>query len=66
MGEGVNAGGESMGAQLTGDGRTLYFYTDRKPVSPDPNASAAWNNGGSHIWSVSMTPWQGSSDHRCR
>lgn len=57
LGDAVNGGKHSMGAQLGPDHRTLYFYSDRKLASPDPQATAAWNNGDDHIWQVSLEPW---------
>ena len=56
LGGAVN-GGESMGAQLGPDHRTLYFYSDRRLPPSDPNAAATWNNGADHIWRVSLAPW---------
>jgi hypothetical protein len=56
LGDTVN-GGESMGAQLGPDHRTLYFYSDRRLPASDPNAAAALNNGAGHIWQVSLAPW---------
>jgi hypothetical protein len=56
LGETVNDG-ESMGAQLGPDHRTLYFYSDRRLPSSNPNAAAAWNNGAGHIWQVSLASW---------
>jgi Tol biopolymer transport system component len=57
LGDAVNGGKHSMGAQLGPDHRTLYFYSDRRLAPPDPRAGAAWNNGDDHIWQVSLTPW---------
>ena len=56
LGDAVN-GGESMGAQLGPDHRTLYFYSDRRLPASDPNTAATWNNGADHIWQVSLAPW---------
>ena len=56
LGDAVN-GGESMGAQLGPDHRTLYFYSDRRLPASDPHAAARWNNGADHIWQVSLAPW---------
>jgi hypothetical protein len=56
LGDTVNSG-ESMGAQLGPDHRTLYFYSDRRLPASDPNAAATWNNGAGHIWQVSLAPW---------
>jgi len=56
LGDTVNSG-ESMGAQLGPDHRTLYFYSDRRLPASDPNAAATWNNGAGHIWRVSLAPW---------
>jgi hypothetical protein len=58
LGDTVNRG-ESMGAQLGPDHRTLYFYSDRRLPASDPNAAATWNNGAGHIWQVSLARWLG-------
>jgi WD40-like Beta Propeller Repeat len=65
MGEAVNGGGESMGAQISADRSTLYFYNERKLPASDPDAGAGWNNGSSHVWSVSLASWLGAGDHAC-
>ncbi|WP_426687784.1 TolB family protein [Rhodanobacter ginsengiterrae] len=57
LGDTVNGGKHSMGAQLGADHRTLYFYSDRRLPSSDPDAAATWNNGADHIWQVSLAPW---------
>ncbi len=57
LGDAVNGGKHSMGAQLGPDHRTLYFYSDRRLAPPDPRAGAPWNNGDDHIWQVSLAPW---------
>ncbi|WP_426701494.1 TolB family protein [Rhodanobacter sp. Col0626] len=57
LGDIVNGGKHSMGAQLGPDHRTLYFYSDRRLPPNDPDGSAAWNNGDDHIWHVSLAPW---------
>jgi hypothetical protein len=57
LGDTVNGGKHSMGAQLGPDHRTLYFYSDRRLSPSDPNAAATWNNGADHIWQVSLAPW---------
>jgi hypothetical protein len=57
LGDVVNGGKHSMGAQLGPDHRTLTFYSDRRLAPPDPRADAAWNNGDDHIWQVSLAPW---------
>lgn len=57
LGDTVNGGKHSMGAQLGPDHRTLYFYSDRRLPPSDPRAAAAWNNGADHIWQVSLAPW---------
>jgi hypothetical protein len=57
LGDTVNGGKHSMGAQLGADHRTLYFYSDRRLTPSDPDAAAAWNNGADHIWQVSLAPW---------
>jgi hypothetical protein len=57
LGDAVNGGKHSMGAQLGPDRHTLYFYSDRRLPPSDPRAAAAWNNGADHIWQVSLAPW---------
>lgn len=57
LGDTVNGGKHSMGAQLGPDHRTLYFYSDRRLPPSDPDAAATWNNGADHIWQVSLAPW---------
>ncbi|MGB3462201.1 MAG: hypothetical protein WBA33_09575 [Rhodanobacter lindaniclasticus] len=57
LGDTVNGGKHSMGAQLGPDHRTLYFYSDRRLPPTDPDRGAAWNNGNDHIWQVSLAPW---------
>lgn len=57
LGDTVNGGKHSMGAQLGPDHRTLYFYSDRRLPPGDPASGAAWNNGDDHIWQVSLAPW---------
>lgn len=57
LGDAVNGGKHSMGAQLGPDHRTLYYYSDRRLAPSDPRAAATWNNGDDHIWQVSLTPW---------
>ncbi|GGY30748.1 hypothetical protein GCM10008098_25390 [Rhodanobacter panaciterrae] len=57
LGDTVNGGKHSMGAQLGADHRTLYFYSDRRLPPSDPDATATWNNGADHIWQVSLAPW---------
>src|SRR6185312_8684582 len=47
LGDAVNGGKESMGAQLGPDHRTLYFYSDRRAAGAQANA--VWNNGHDHI-----------------
>jgi hypothetical protein len=60
LGDAVNGGKHSMGAQLGPDHRTLYFYSDRRLAPSDPRAGADWNNGDDHIWQVSLAPWLGA------
>jgi len=57
LGDTVNGGKHSMGAQLGADRRTLYFYSDRRLPPSDPDAAATWNNGADHIWQVSLATW---------
>jgi hypothetical protein len=57
LGDAVNGGTHSMGAQLGPDHRTLYFYSDRRLPASAPGGGAAWNNGADHIWRVSLQPW---------
>ncbi len=66
LGDTVNGGKHSMGAQLGPDHRTLYFYSDRRLPPSSPDATAVWNNGADHIWQVSLAPWldaQRRTDH---
>lgn len=57
LGDSVNGGKHSMGAQLGPDHRTLYFYSDRRLPASDPRRHATWNNGADHIWQISLAPW---------
>jgi Tol biopolymer transport system component len=57
LGDTVNGGKHSMGAQLGPDHRTLYFYSDRRLPPSAPDHAAAWNNGADHIWQVSLAAW---------
>ncbi len=66
LGDAVNGGKHSMGAQLGPDHRTLYFYSDRRLPPTDPGGAAAWNNGDDHIWQVSLAPWLDPSGPRGR
>lgn len=50
LGDAVNQGTHSMGAQLGPDRRTLYFYSDR-PAQPGGTA------GDDNLWQVSLAPW---------
>lgn len=50
LGDPVNRGTHSMGAQLGPDRRTLYYYSDR-PTSPGTAAA------GDNLWRVSLAPW---------
>jgi hypothetical protein len=62
LGDTVNAGTHSMGAQLGCDKRTLYFYSDRRLSPSDPHSTAEWNNGSDNIWRVSLAPWLTAHD----
>ena len=62
LGDTVNGGKHSMGAQLGPDHRTLYFYSDRRVPPSDPDGAASWNNGDDHIWQVSLAPWLDARD----
>ncbi|HET7329445.1 hypothetical protein [Dyella sp.] len=53
LGDDVNSGTHAMGAQLGPDGRTLYFYSDRR--APGERADA--NQHGDRIWQLSLAPW---------
>lgn len=53
LGDAVNAGTHAMGAQLGPDGRTLYFYSDRRA----PGESADAIQHGDRIWQLSLAPW---------
>ena len=57
LGDTVNGGKYSLGAQLGPDHRTLYFYSDRRLPASAPGGDAPWNNGADHIWQVSLQPW---------
>lgn len=57
LGDAVNGGKHSMGAQLGPDGRTLFFYSDRRMPPSSSDHAAAWNNGDDHIWQISLAPW---------
>ncbi|HWX65900.1 MAG TPA: hypothetical protein VNZ27_05655 [Rhodanobacter sp.] len=57
LGDTVNGGKHSMGAQLGADHHTLYFYSDRRLPPSNPDATATWNNGADHIWQVSLASW---------
>ncbi|MFC5527561.1 hypothetical protein ACFPPA_17595 [Rhodanobacter ginsengisoli] len=57
LGDTVNGGKHSMGAQLGPDHRTLYFYSERRLSPSDPNGAAPRNNGDDHIWQVSLARW---------
>ncbi|MGH8157393.1 MAG: hypothetical protein ACREPQ_04695 [Rhodanobacter sp.] len=63
LGDTVNGGKHSMGAQLGSDHRTLYFYSDRRLPASDPRSTAVWNNGADHIWQVSLAPWLDAPHH---
>jgi Tol biopolymer transport system component len=55
------------GAHLSPDHRTLYYTSDRSspqsyPRSPEQAQqqlarSLSWDNGGYHVWSISLAPW---------
>jgi hypothetical protein len=66
LGDTVNGGKHSMGAQLGAGHRTLFFYSDRKLPASDPHAGADWDNGDDHIWQVSLAPWLDAPNHACR
>ena len=57
LGDTINGGMHSMRAQLGPDHRKLYFYSDRRVPPCHPDCTADWNNGGDHIWQVSLAPW---------
>ncbi|MEP6900085.1 MAG: hypothetical protein ABI870_16285 [Rhodanobacter sp.] len=63
LGDTVNGGKHSMGAQLGPDHRTLYFYSDRRLPPTSRDGAAAWNNGDDHIWQVSLAPWLDAHSH---
>jgi WD40 repeat protein len=66
LGDTVNGGKHSMGAQLGAENRTLFFYSDRKLPPTDAHAGADWDNGDDHIWQVSLAPWLDAPNHACR
>jgi len=53
LGNAVNGGTRSMGAQLGPDGRTLYFVSDRRV----PGENADWNKDGDNLWQITLAPW---------
>jgi Tol biopolymer transport system component len=53
LGDDVNGGTHAMGAQLGPDGRTLYFYSDRRA----PGDSADASQHGDRIWQLSLASW---------
>ena len=65
-GDGVNHEG-AEGPHLGPDGRTIYFDSTATFVAPFPRTRAQterdlerarlWDNGNSHLWSVSLSPW---------
>jgi hypothetical protein len=65
LGDTVNGGKHSMGAQLGAGHRTLFFYSDRKLPPSDAHAGADWDNGDDHIWQVSLAPWLDAPNHTC-
>ncbi|WP_225737376.1 hypothetical protein [Dyella acidiphila] len=70
LGESVNSKTgrwNQWGAHLSPDHRTLYYTSDRSAPAPYPRTPAqarqqlaqamSWDNGGYHVWSVSLAPW---------
>lgn len=74
LGDVVNAENNPWGSHISGDGRTLYFTSDRTiPVGyprsrdqaeTDLKRLMSWDNGESHIWQLSLVPWIDA--HRAR
>ena len=66
LGDGVNHDG-AEGPHLGPDGRTIFFDSTATFVAPFPRTRAQteqdlerarlWDNGNSHLWSVSLSPW---------
>ncbi|WP_266171321.1 hypothetical protein [Dyella subtropica] len=63
LGDEVNAGTHSMGAQLGPDHRTLYFNSDRRVPGGHADSNQANSNRADsnqrddNIWQVSLAPW---------
>jgi hypothetical protein len=70
LGETINskAGNwNQWGAHLSPDHRTLYYTSDRSMPRSYPRSPAqaqeelvrtlSWDNGGYHVWSISLAPW---------
>lgn len=66
LGDGVNHDG-AEGPHLGPDGRTIYFDSTATFTAPFPRTRAQterdlerarlWDNGNSHLWSVSLSSW---------
>jgi hypothetical protein len=66
LGDGVNRDG-AEGAHLGPDGRTIYIDSaatfeatwprTREQTQRDLERARLWDNGNSHLWSFSLTPW---------
>lgn len=70
LGEAINSKTgkwNQWGAHLSPDHRTLYYTSDRGVPSSYPRTPQqaqqqlarmlSWDNGGYHVWSISLTPW---------
>lgn len=66
LGDDINHDG-AEGPHLGPDGRTVYFDSSATFVAPFPRSRAQtwqdlerarlWDNGNSHLWSLSLAPW---------
>lgn len=67
LGDKVNGAGDTNGARLGPDHRTLYFTSDRTTPAHLPRTQTqaeqdlararSWDNGLTNIWRVSLAPW---------
>jgi Tol biopolymer transport system component len=75
LGDAVNSKSgkwNQWGAHLSPDHRTLYYTSDRGAPRSYPRTPAqaqqqleqalSWDNGGYHIWSISLSPWLDAHD----
>lgn len=71
LGDAVNHDG-AEGPHLGADGRTVYFDSAATFAAPFPRTRAQtqadlerarlWDNGNSHLWSISLAPWLATRD----